>query len=239
MGAGNLTMAQSNLYLKQEPGAQRSYLKDDFPFVRRALLVLGISLLLSAALIGISRAILLKQQDAMNRAQALRNDASNKLRQAETDKREIQDYQAKYMQLRERGFVGEERRLDWVEHIRHIQESRKFLPIAYAFSAQQPIQTDPGVLTGSLELRGSKMKLQADLLHELDLLNFMDDLKIKGLYTVQACTLKRTGTPALSSVEGAAETPQSPRLAAECTMYWLTLGERTDGQSETSQPGKQ
>jgi len=232
-------MAQSKPLLKQEPVAQRSFMKDDFPLVRKAFLTLGISLLLGAALIGMSRAILLKQQDAMNQAQAQRNDASNKLRRAETDKREIQDYQAKYMQWRECGFVGEERRLDWVEHIRHIQESRKFLPISYAFSAQQPIPTDPGVFTGSLELRGSKMRLQMDLLHELDLLNFMDDLKIKGLYTVQACVLKRIGTPALSSVEGAAKTPLSPRLAAECTLYWLTLGERAGGPDETPQPGNQ
>lgn len=210
---------------------QPSFLKDDFPLIRKALLTLGASLLLSATLIVTSRAILLKLQESMNQAQVQRNDANNKRRQAEIDKQEIQDYQPKYLQLRERGFVGEERRLDWMEHIKSIRDSRKLLPIAYEISAQQPFQIDPSVPTGDFELRGSKMKLQMALLHELDLLNFLDDLSGKGFYTARECTVERAG--------GVLENPQSPRLTAECTLYWLTLGERTASRGEAPNPAEQ
>lgn len=196
---------------------ERSFVKDDFPLIRKAFIVLIASLLLSAALVGAGRTIQLKQQDDMTQAQVQRNDASNKLRQAENDKQEIQDYQPKFVTLRERGFVGEERRLDWIEHIQHIRESRKLLPITYEISAQQVFQVGPEVTLGNLELRGSKMKLQMGLLHEGDLLNFLDDLKHKGFYTVQECKVKRAGAE-----------PESAHLplAAECVIYWLTLGER-------------
>ncbi|MHB9103109.1 MAG: hypothetical protein ACYC2E_16570 [Sulfuricella sp.] len=218
-------MAQNSPLPKQ---AQRSFMKDDFPLIRKALIVLVASLLSSAALVGAGRAILIKQQDGMNQAQAQRNDALNKRRQAENDRQEIHDYQPRFVTLRERGFVGEEKRLDWMEHIQHIRESRKLLPITYEISAQQVFQVDPEVTLGGLELRGSKMQLQMELLHEGDLLNFLDDLSRKGLYTVRECTLKRAG--------GAPESSQSPRLTAECTLYWLTLGERTGGQSPPGNP---
>jgi hypothetical protein len=201
-------------------------MKDDFPLIRKAFIVLIASLLLSAALVGAGRTLRLKQQDSMNQAQAQRSDSNNKLRQAENDKQEIQDYQPRFATLRERGFVGEERRLDWMEYIQRIRESRKLLPIAYEISAQQVFQVGPEVTLGDLELRGSKMKLQMGLLHEGDLLNFLDDLKHKGFYTVQECKVKRAGTE-----------PESAHLplAAECVIYWLTLGERADGTEKTPQ----
>ena len=225
-------MAQSKSNPKQDPAkdknapVERSFVKDDFPLLRKALIVLVASLLLSAALVFAGKAILIKQQDNMNQAQAQRNDANSKLHQAENDKQEIHDYQPKFLTLRERGFVGEERRLDWIEHIKQIRENRKLLPITYEISAQQVFQVDPEVTLGDLELRGSKMKLQMELLHEGDLLNFLDDLKHKGFYTVQECKVKRAGTE-----------PESAHLplAAECVIYWLTLGERAGSPEQTPQ----
>lgn len=225
-------MAQNKSNLKQDPAkdknvlAERSFMKNDFPLIRKAFIILVASLLSSAALVGAGKAILIKQQDGMNQAQAQRSDALSKRRQAENDKQEIHDYQPKFVILRERGFVGKERRLDWMENIKHIRESRKLLPITYEISAQQVFQADPEISLGSLELRGSKIQLKMYLLHEGDLLNFLDDLKHKGFYTVQECTVKRAG--------GMPENLQSPRLTSECTLYWLTLGEHTD---EAPQPG--
>jgi hypothetical protein len=105
------------------------------------------------------------------------------------------------------------------------------LPITYEIAPQQVFQISPEISTGELELRGSKMKLQMELLHEGDLLNFLDDLKTKGLYTVQDCTLKRINT--------IAETPLSPRLAAECNLYWLTIDKPTGNPDAIPQPDNQ
>lgn len=214
-------MAQS-----KSASVEHSFVKDDFPLIRKAFIVLIASLLLSAALVGAGRTLRLKQQDDMTQAQVQRNDANNKLRQAENDKQEIRDYQPRFVTLRERGFVGEERRLDWIEHIQHIRESRKLLPITYEVSARQVFQVGPEVTLGNLELRGSKMKLQMGLLHEGDLLNFLDDLKHKGFYTVQECKVKRAGAE-----------PESAHLplAAECVIYWLTLGERAGSPEQPPQ----
>ena len=219
-------MAQSNLHLKQEPVAQRSFMKDDFPLIRKALIILAASSLFGATLISTSHTFLSQSRVAMGQAQAQRNDIRNKLRQAETDKQEVQDYQPRYLRLRESGFVGEERRLDWMEHIKRIRESRKLLPITYEISAQQVFQVGPEFSIGDLALRGSKMKLKMDLLHEGDLLNFLDDLKHEGFYTIQECKARR--------VDAEPESAHLP-LAAECVIYWLTLGERAGGPEQTLQ----
>lgn len=220
-------MAQSGSFSRQYPTrkdgaavAMRAFLKDDLPLIRRALIILAASSLFAASLISTSRTFMSQSRVAMGQAQAQRNDISNKRRQAEIDKQEILDYQAKYIQLRERGFLGEEKRLDWTEYIRQIRENRKLLPISYEISAQQPFQLDAGVSPGTMELRGSKIKLRMDLLHEGDLLNFLEDLSRKGFYTARACTIKRIGAVTVGT--------ESPRLAAECILYLLTLGERQE-----------
>ena len=224
-------MAQSTSSLKADKSApvERPSRKDDFLLLRKALIIFAASLLSSAALIYAGRFILARH--GVNQAQEQRSDALNKRRQAEKDKQEIQEYQPRFLALRERGFVGEERRLDWMEHIRHIRENRKLLPITYEISAQQLFQVPPDVPIGDMELRGSKMKLQMDLLHEGDLLNFLNDLSRKEFYTVQECAIKRAGK--------APENTQSPRLSAECTLYWLTLGEQTDNSDKTPNPADQ
>lgn len=195
---------------------ERSFLKNDLPLIRKSLIVLVVCLSLSVALVWASRAFQLNLQGQLSQTLTEHNEINNKLHQAENDRQEIQDYQPKFIALREQGFIGEERRLDWVEQIRLIQENRKLLPIAYEISAQQIIQPDPEILLGDLELHSSQMKLQMSLLHEGDLFNFMSDLKHAGFYTVQGCKIKR---PVADS-----ENVHLP-LTAECSIYWLTLGE--------------
>lgn len=204
-----------------------AFLKNDVPLIRTALIVFGISLLLSGALVLLSSAVLSKWQGERNQAQAQRNQTREQYKQVGNEKREIEEFQSKFVQLRKRGFIGEEKRLEWLERIRQIQESRKLLPLTYEFSAQQPFQSDPSMPVSDFELRGSKMKLRMHLLHEMDLFNFLDDLKSSTFHTVQACTLKSPDT--------APTEPLAARLLAECTLYWPTLGERS---AEAGKPSK-
>jgi hypothetical protein len=66
----------------------------------------------------------------------------------------------------------------------------------------------------------STMKLRMDLLHENDLLGFLDDLasSVPALLLVRACSLER-----LMHEPASGGTPA--RLGAECTIDWVTLKE--------------
>ncbi|MGZ3237675.1 MAG: hypothetical protein ACXU8A_09905 [Burkholderiaceae bacterium] len=198
--------------------------RNDIDFIRKALITLGVSIVFSAALVGVSRMILHKLQGTGVQLQAQQEEVRRRFTIAATEKEEIRDYQPKFLQLRARGFFGEEKRLDLIEHIRHIHDNRKLLPLNYEISAQQPFQLEPTTLTPDLELRSSKIVLQMDMLHEMDLFNFLTDLKGKAFFTTQTCTIKRA--------ESNMQLALTPRLAAECTLYLLSVGEHAqDGMS--------
>ena len=190
----------------------------EFALLRNAVLVFLATLALSLAAVSASL-WQLRQARFAEAAQLLERDgARSRLAHAETEKEEIRLYQPQFVELRRKGLVGPERRLDWVEAIRMIQEQRRLLPLSYEIEVQQPYRLETALPTGDYALLGSRMALHMDLLHELDLLNFLADLRLAGTFAVQDCSIRRAAAAA-SPVAGAV----APTLNADCTLNWLTL----------------
>jgi hypothetical protein len=203
----------------------RSFYKDDFPLIRKASIFLGASIAVSAALLAGSGLLLSKQQSNRTTAQTHLDQALGQYKQSENERNEIRDFQPRYEQLLQRGFVGEENRLDTVEYIRHIQEDRKLLPIFYEIAPQQPLPVDPSVQTDELELRISKITFHMELLHEMDLFNLLSDLSAKGLFAPQVCSIRAS--------DSASDIKLAPQLLrSECTLNWITMGRRTAAEGE-------
>ena len=188
----------------------------DLGLIRLAGACFALALTLSVGLIGVSAWYLQRQSARLVQAQQLRGVAFDQLSHVENEKLEIRSYQPQFIELRNKGLIGEENRLEWIDAIRHIQEGRKLLPITYEIDAQQGVRLEARMPLGDYRLRASRMSLHMDLLHEMDLFNFLDDLKRRSYYALQDCSLKRT-----SAVQNGAI---APTLAADCTLYWLTLG---------------
>lgn len=189
----------------------------EFSLLRNAVLVfLGT---LAVALAAVSASSWQLRRAHLDEAAALleRDGARLRLAHAETEKEEIRQYQPQFVELRRRGLVGPERRLDWVEAIRQIQEQRRLLPLTYEIEVQQPYRLETTLPTGDYALLGSRMALHMDLLHELDLLNFLADLRLTGTFAVQDCVIRRAA--GASPVAGVL----APNLNADCTLNWLTL----------------
>ncbi|WP_342114850.1 hypothetical protein [Pseudoduganella sp. OTU4001] len=190
----------------------------DFSLVRNAVLVFLATLAVSLLAVSLSM-WQLRQARFDEAAQLLERDgARSRLAHAESEKEEIRLYQPQFVELRRRGLVGMERRLDWVEAIRQIQEQRRLLPLTYEIEVQQPYRLETALPTGDYALLGSRMALHMDLLHELDLLNFLADLRLAGTFAVQDCSIRRAAAAA-SPIAGAV----APTLNADCTLNWLTL----------------
>lgn len=193
----------------------------EFSQVRTALLVFLATLACSVGAIVFSRWALHDAQASQTRAQQLRNEARQRYVNVETEKQEIAIYQPQFAVLRERGLIGQENRLEWVEAIRQVQEQRRLLPISYEIAPQQPVVMEPALDLGGYSMRGSRMKLHMELLHEGDLFSLLSDLRARSHYTVQDCSIKRAasgGNPA-----AAPDAPLAPALSADCTLNWLTL----------------
>ncbi|OBV38276.1 hypothetical protein [Janthinobacterium psychrotolerans] len=186
--------------------------------VRRALLCCAATLLLSLLALQLASDYRDRQAQRLDLAQKERRAAAARFNQVETEKLEIRAFAPRFRALQRRGLIGEENRLAWIDAIRLIQQQRHLLPLSYEINAQQVLKVPLPLTMGQYQLRGSKMQLHMDLLHEMDLLNFFDDLRQSGYFAVQDCALKRGGA--------AASAGQTASLSADCTLLWLTLGNR-------------
>lgn len=189
----------------------------ELALIRLPLLCFAFTLAMGTLLVVASTWYLNQRSDALMHTQQQRNIAFDKFAHVENEKLEIRDFQPQFIALRNKGLIGEEKRLEWVDAIRQIQERRKLLPITYEIDAQQPFKLEAQAVMGEYRLRGSRMDLHMDLLHEMDLFDFLDELRQRSYYTMQDCSIKRSTTGAGGAV--------APTLAADCTLYWLTLGQ--------------
>ncbi|MFM9437467.1 hypothetical protein ACFDR9_004555 [Janthinobacterium sp. CG_23.3] len=201
---------------------------NELALIRLALLCFATALSVGSLLVLVSSWYLNQRGAALARTQQLRNVAYDKFAHVENEKLEIRDYQPQFLALRERGLIGEEKRLEWIDAIRQIQERRKLLPISYEIDAQQPFRLEAQAAMGDYSLRGSRMDLHMDLLHEMDLFDFLHELKQRNYYTMQDCSIKRSATAANGAL--------ASTLSADCTLYWLTLATAAPAPAARSRP---
>jgi len=214
--------AQSSAKKKNAPAPAPAWLAD-IALVRPAALMFGAVLAVAIAVIAVSHWFSVDEQAATAQAQLDRDNAVRQIAAVENQKIDLQRYQDRFSRLQALGLTGDERRLDWVVAIKQIQQARKLLGITYEIEPQQAFRLDGAIDTGDYQLRGSKMTLHMDLLHEMDLLYFLDDLKRRGFFTVQNCAIKRGGMTA--------DTSQAAGLGliADCTLVWLSLAKPAPG----------
>lgn len=189
--------------------------RNDFARIQWSLLTALALIAAGSALIVVSdrhHRTALREQTAV-RAQL--DEFESKLRQVRAEENEIKQKASLFSRLQARGIIGEEQRLDWVELIKEIRDLRKLLDVQYEFSPQQTL--DKGS-AGGYTFKSSAMRLQMKLLHEMDLLNFINDLRqhAKAYVRVRACTVSRVPRTIGTGGDGS-------QLTAECELEWITI----------------
>lgn len=178
---------------------------------------------------GATAVVLSERYLAKTRAERLaaaeeRRGALDKLSRATSEEREIRDKLVDYRRLLDRGVIGDEQRLDWVETIAQIKTARKIADIKYSISPQRAFDVPgAGAAGGDVEFRISELKLDLQLLHEGDLMVFLDDLQrqLKTHVMVRSCSLQRLDRSGTAVPTGA-----TPRLRADCVVDLLTIRDR-------------
>lgn len=196
-------------------------LRTELSLLRWPLLRLGLALLI-ALLIGLFS--LHFARESARRADAAEQSATKIHNEALRLQSEEQDMRAKiaeYQAIESRGIIGSERRLDWVELMRNIQRERKLLGLEYEIQPSQPLPGIPGGGSGTGYIfMASVVSIQLPLLHEEDLLHFLDDAHAgaAALTRLRRCKIQRNNTVNTSQGQGI-----PPQLMAECQMDWITL----------------
>jgi hypothetical protein len=190
---------------------------------RKLILPLAIALALAAA--GTALIVFVKRQQVIDNARLVsakkdRAQAREKLARISEEEREVKERIELYRRLRDLHIIGKERRLDWADAIQRIRVNREMLDVRYKIEPQKVLVSIPGKV-GKVDFNVSSMKLELALLHEGDLLQFLNDLRDSGnaYVSVRRCAINRSGP----SAPGAGTPIPTARLKAECQIDMITV----------------
>ena len=149
-----------------------------------------------------------------DRASESKQRSDMRLRQFRSDELDIKERSQLLQHLQASGILGEERRLDWTEQLGNTQRELRIPGMKYEFAPQTALLPNG---TAGYAWFNSPLRLQLRLVHEVDLLNFLDRLQreAKALVIVRSCKLALP--PALTNDQEA-----SAALDADCELDWLT-----------------
>lgn len=193
----------------------------DWHALRNALLSLAAILLLAIALVFFSHQGLVQTRALLKTKEIALREAQERLHKSGDEKDKILRYRAEFIALQQRGFIGEEQRINWVDALRAANLHLKMFGVNYQVEAQQPDAAPVAPDAGPYRLRQSVMKINMGLLHEEDVLRFVQALEGQqsGVFSLRECSMQRQGAEQAENVR------MQPHLLAECSIAWLTIGE--------------
>jgi len=199
--------------------------KIDWTVLQGAIITFVISIIISGGLIGITWYYQDKMQLEHNRQKARFQNISNQYLAVDQEERLIREFYPEFVELYNKGIIGQERRLSWIETLREAGEFMKLPALRYNIESQSRFIPDFPVNTGSFQIYSSPMKLNLELLHEGDLDRLLETLNSEapGTYSISNCKLSRAGTGTVNL-----ENVTRGNVNAECELRWLNI-KKADG----------
>ncbi|HEY7985400.1 MAG TPA: hypothetical protein VIE17_00615 [Methylophilaceae bacterium] len=160
-----------------------------------------------------------KAQQALQTQQAALAKARDQYQSSGTEKSNIAQYLPVYQTLIDRGFVGEEQRLDWISDLRNVNQHYKLFGVSYDIATQEDYKPKFPVVVGNFKLHRSVMKLTLAMLDEEDLIALFNALpgEVNPPFMPRDCTITQTNPSPRGRFE--------PNLNATCEIDWLTIAE--------------
>jgi hypothetical protein len=160
-----------------------------------------------------------KATDALQVQQAALDKARQQYQSSGTEKDNIAKYLPIYQKLIDRGFIGEEQRLDWISDLRNVNQRYKLFGVSYDIATQEDYKPKFPVNIGHFKLHRSVMTLTLAMLDEQDLMTLYTALpaEVNPPFMLRDCTITQTN----SNLRGKFE----PNLNSVCNIDWLTIAE--------------
>lgn len=192
--------------------------RPDIKELRLSIVAVALLIALGVACAVASEYYLERAKNEREAAKQQRTEAQKRVEQVAEEEREIRRNLVFYKSMTDRGMAVDENRLDIIDSIARIKKERRLFEIKYSIEPQKPLQYAGVKPAGPLDLVASRMKLEMLLLHEQDLLTFLEELESSGkaYVSVRSCSVARmdAGIPALAV---------TPRLRSECQVDLVGL----------------
>ena len=145
-------------------------------------------------------------------------DARIRFQRSGDERETILRYLPAYQQLQNQGFVGTEQRINWLESLRIANTHAGLFGVTYQLDARKPFPLMGQSNPMSQNLHNSPMKLSFGLVHEGDLMRFLQALAAQqtGIFILTGCALDRVA-------RSDSPAPRQANLTAQCDLSWLTV----------------
>jgi len=203
-----------------------TFSQSDLPHIKWSLLTFLLALSLTVGGVWSSTRFIVQAQLEEKIAQQQLTEARKQIDTARSDQENMNVYMQEYSLLLKQKIIGDDQRLDWMEGLSKLHQQEHVLDFKYTIAPQQPYTPAPALESGNYQLNLSNMTLQIDLLHENQLIQFLDSLRrnMNGWFILERCSLERTVASNNINPDSASTTTTVPaQLKAECTGGWLTL----------------
>jgi type II secretory pathway pseudopilin PulG len=203
--------------------------KQDWQRLQIPISVLVVVVIAVVALFSLAQRFSSEQEKAMQQQQNLLNSARQRYQSSGIEKQLMTEYLPQYQALINKGFVGEERRLEWVDELRKQHQQNKLFSIKYSIGLQEPYKPSFVGNLGGFVLNRSIMTLDLDMLHEEDILQLTEALSRKNeeVFMLRDCEITRL------NAGRALNNQLIANLHAKCELDWLTLREPSAIQTVT------
>jgi hypothetical protein len=210
--------------------------KSDFPLIKREVFIFLFLLCLGIVAVIASRVFAAQARLEFLDARHKMNEARSRLNNVNSNLQDRKSYTAEYDELRRRNIIGSNQRPDWTRGLEKMRTQNLVIDFRYAISPQQTYNPVPPPDIGNFDLHLSRMSIRIDLLHEEQLLAFLEALRtgINGWFILDHCSIERTHVEPTSvpdsflpeSMGNAPIQRRRSNLQAECTGGWLTMKNR-------------
>jgi hypothetical protein len=190
----------------------------DWPVLRGAVAAMVGALLAGGAMLAGSHFFLEDMRQAYERDHRQFRQASRRYIALDGEEQQIRSYLPRLESLMERGIVGAEHRLGWMDALRGASARLRLAGLRYDIRPQQSFQPESPLRLGNFRVYASRMDISVGLLHEEDLLRLLHEIDrhALGTFTVDSCVLTRM-------TESVAADARRPNVSARCEVLWLTL----------------
>lgn len=138
-----------------------------------------------------------------------------------------QQYADSYQGFVDRGVIGEEKRLNWIEKMQEITTSRRLFEIDYQIGNQVRHNPEAFAFTAdsTIELQSTTMQFNLGMLHDIDFLMFLEDYaaNVDGIFIPLRCAMAPVSEELTFAVE------LRGNFMADCEVEWLTVSDPDQG----------
>ena len=198
----------------------------DWSVLRSALIIFLITGAVGGAIVISGYYYHQSMNDEYRRAQSQFKRVSERYLKVDEQEGLIRKYYPEFNNLYKQGVIGDERRLDWLESIQQVTDSLKIPGLRFEVGSRQMGQNEWPINTGTFQLYSSNMKVDLNMLHELDLLRLLDRMQRlrTGFFSVSDCKMSRDDDIDISASEA--------NVTASCNIKWYSLAMNNGGRIE-------